>query len=448
MSLAPLFAPRSVAVVGASPDPGRPGGIVLRNLRAFRGRLYPVNPHHREIGGLPSFPTLSDLPEPVDLAVLLRPAAELPRLLAEQGDRIRCAVVVSAGFAETGAVALQEELLRVARERGVRILGPNCLGVYNPYQRLDTLFLPRERLRRPRKGNVAIVAQSGALLVCLLEALARAGQGISCAVNYGNAADIDAAELFDHLAADPRTEVVVAYLEAVGEGRRFLATARQLANRKPLLVLKGGKGAGGQAAACSHTGRLAGRYDVFTSLLRQEGIQEVTDLDALLDATLALARQRPRPGRRVAIVTNAGGLGVLAADECGRQWLELTPLPPAVRERLQGVFPAFYTVANPIDLTGQVRDEEFRTVLAALGDAYDGFLIIAHSGVAGVGPGLAAIVSEFHHAVARPVVVCLPPGGIAGQLGRALQRGGIPVYPTPERGVRGLQALLAGEGAP
>ncbi|RNC67399.1 MAG: CoA-binding protein [Desulfuromonadales bacterium] len=443
-----LFTPRSIALIGASPDAGHLGGVVFSNLRAFRGRLYPVNPRHREIGGIVAFPSIRDLPEPVDLSVILRPAAEIPHLLAEHAGRARCAVIVSAGFAETGADALQREVEQLGRELGIRLMGPNCLGVFNPYRRLDTFFLPHDRFRRPRRGNVAVVSQSGALLVCLLEALARAGRGVSRGINYGNAVDIDAPDLFDYLADDPETGVVIAYLESVGDGRRFMAAAAALERRKPLIILKAGKGAGGARAAFSHTGRLAGNYEVFSSILGQFGIREAGTFEELLDATHALSRQRPAPGRRVCIVTNAGGLGVLAADECSRQGLVLSPLPADVQLRLRENLPPFYSVGNPLDLTGQVTDGEYLTALHEIQDSCDGIFVIAHTGVAGITPRLAALLADFRSLSGKPLVVLLGQGGTGAKLARLLERDGIPCYPSPERGVRGLRALLGTGGEP
>lgn len=437
-----LFSPRSVALVGASPDEMKLGGVAFRNLRAFRGKFYPVAPTIREIDGVPVFPSIADIPEMVDLSVILRPAPEIPAILAAHAGKAHCAVIVSAGFAETGQTALQEEVARIGRDLGIRILGPNCLGVFSPARRLDTFFLPTDRLKRPKKGNVAVVSQSGALLMCLLEALAQAGQGVSRGVNYGNAVDLDAPDIYDYLAGDTQTRVAVSYLESVGDGRLYVEAARALSRKKPLLVLKAGKGEGGQTAAYSHTGRLAGRYEVFSSIMRQFGIREVGDFDELLDATHALAMQGGGGGERVCIITDAGGLGVLAADECSRVGLELPTVPAEAQERLRALFPPFYALGNPVDLTGQVRDDQYLETLCEVRDSYDGFLIIAHTGVAGVTPRIAQLLCGFRRECDKPLVVCMPKGGIGAKVGRLLEKGGIPVYFTPEHAARGLRALL------
>jgi acyl-CoA synthetase (NDP forming) len=441
-----LFFPKSVALVGASPDPEKLGGIVLRNLMGLKGAVFPVNPRYGEILGLRSFPSAAALPETVDLSVIMRPAAEVPAILDAHRGKARFALIVSAGFAEVGARELQKEIIRIGREAGIRIVGPNCLGLYNPWHRLDTMFLPHSCLKRPRRGNVAIVSQSGAVMICLLDAIRMANTGISRAVNYGNAVDLDAPEVFEYLAGDDRSAVVVSYLESVGDGRRFLEAARYLSERKPLLILKAGKGAGGGAAAFSHTGRLAGNYEVFHSLMNHYGLHEVAGFDELLDAAKAVSYQRPGQGRRACIITNGGGSGVLAADECGRRGLALPELPEPVRDALRRVFPSFYTVANPIDLTGQVRDDDYRDALSAVRDAHDGFLVIALTGVAGVTLKLAEHLIDFRRNVGKPLVVHVAQGGVAPRLIRLLEKAGIPVYRSPERAVRGLAALL-GKGA-
>jgi acyl-CoA synthetase (NDP forming) len=437
-----LFFPRSVALVGATPDPEKLGGVVLRNLLRLKGVVCPVNPKYGEILGLRSYPSVADLPGTVDLSVILRPAAEVPALLDAHRGKARFVLIVSAGFAEVGANDLQAEIIRIGREGGLRLVGPNCLGLYNPRHRLDTMFLPHACLKRPKRGNVAVVSQSGAVMICLLDAIRMANTGISKVVNYGNAVDLDAPEVYEYLAEDDDTAVVVSYLESVGDGRRFLEAARFLSERKPLLILKAGKGAGGGAAAFSHTGRLAGNYEVFHSLMNHYGLREVACFDELLDAAKAVSYQRPTTGKRVCIITNGGGSGVLAADECSRRGLELPPLSDEVRQGLRGAFPSFYTVANPVDLTGQVRVDDYREALFGVRDDFDGFLVIALTGVAGVTLRLADHLREFREKVGKPLVVHIAQGGVAPRLIRLAERAGIPVYQSPERAVRGLAALL------
>ncbi len=456
-SVAPLFEPKSIALVGAAHTEMRLGGVVLKNLLSFKGQVYPVNPKYDELMGIRSYRNISDIPEPVDLALILRPAPEVPEILREFKGRARCVIVMSSGFAEVGETALQEEVKRIGKESGIRVVGPNCMGLYNPHRSLDTFFLPKERLQRPKKGNVAVVSQSGAVLSCLLGALRDANAGLSKAVGYGNAVDVAESDLYEYLADDQKTDVVISYIESVDDGRRFIESARRLVRNKPLLILKSGKGASGQAAAFSHTGRLAGRYEVFQSIVRQSGLREVSDFDEFMDATKALSYQKPLKksitslpvGRmhgkivnRVCIITNGGGSGVLAADECMRQGLDVVGISKEKKARLQHLFPNFFVVNNPVDLTAQVRDEDYVAVLDELADDYDGFVIIALPNVFGITDNLGYAVAEAKKKLGKPLTANIAQSGITRKIISALERANIPVYPSPERAVRGLKALL------
>ena len=441
--LGPLFEPRSIALVGAAHTEKKLGGVVLKNLLSFGGEVYPVNPKYDELMGIRTYRKVLDIPAPVDLALILRPAHEVPDILRDFGGRAKCVIVMSSGFAEVGETGLQEEVKRAGKEFGFRIVGPNCMGLYNPYRKLDTFFLPPERLHRPKKGNVAVISQSGAILSCLLGAVKNARAGVSKAIGYGNAVDVSESDLYEYFSSDESTEVVVSYLESVIDGRRFIRSAQGLSEKKPLLVLKSGKGASGQAAAFSHTGRLAGRYEVFHSIVKQWGIREVADFDELLDATKALSYQRRSRGDRVCIITNGGGSGVLAADECMRQGLEVPAISGEKKERLGHLFPDFFVVNNPVDLTAQVRDEDYVATLGELRDEYDGFLIIALPNVFGITEKLGSLLAAAKSGLGKPVVAHIAESGITNRITSQLEKARVPVYPSPERAVRGLKALLS-----
>ncbi len=441
-SLDPFFKPGSIALIGASHTEIKLGGVILKNLLKFKGKVYPINPKYSELMGVKAYPAVKDIPETVDLALIIRPAHEVPGILREFKDKTRCVIVMSSGFAEIGETSLQEEVRKVGREMGLRILGPNCMGVFNPRHSLDTFFLPGERLPRPKKGNIAVVSQSGAILSCILTAVKEENAGVSKAVGYGNAIDIDEADLYEYLSYDRETRVVVSYIESVGDGRKFVEKAKKLSMKKPLIVLKSGKGPGGQAAAYSHTGRLAGRYEVFHSILKQFGIRESADFDELIDAAKALSYQKISPGKRILIVTNGGGSGVLAADECMRQGIDVVRLTEERKRKLAAIFPDFYGINNPIDLTAQVKDEDYVTALSELREDYDGFLVIALPNVLGITEKLPLLMKEIKGKLGKPLVFHIPPGGIAKKLTRMLERAKIPVYPSPESAVKGLAALL------
>ena len=437
-----LFNPGSIALIGASHTEKKLSGAILKNLLRFRGKVYPVNPKYKKIMGLKAYASLSELPEPVDLTIIIRPAHEISKILKEHERKAKCAIIVSSGFAEIGEYKLQDEIKRIARDTGIRILGPNCMGVYNPYHKLDTFFLSRERLKRLKKGNMAVVSQSGAVLSCIFDALGSANIGISKAVNYGNAVDIDESDLYEYFIRDEYSDIVISYIESLGNGRKFVEKAKELSEKKAFLLLKSGKGSSGQAAAYSHTGRLAGRYEVFHSILRQFGIKEAMDFDELVDTAKAISYQKTSRGNRVLIITNGGGSGVLASDECIKQGLVVAKLPENRIEKLGKMFPKFYTISNPFDLTAQVKDEDYVASLNELKDDFDGFLIIALTGVMGVTERLGKMMKNLKAGIGKPIVFHIAHGGVSRKLTAILEKAGIPVYPSPERAVKVLKALL------
>src|SRR3989339_767317 len=452
MSLDSLFKPKSIALIGAAHTEEKLGGVILKNLLKFKGSVYPVNPNYSELMGLKAYPSARDIPEPVDLTIIMRPAAEVPQILRELAGKAKSVIIASSGFAEIGENEIQNEVIKAGKEIDARILGPNCMGIYNPSHRLDTFFLPDERLKRPKKGNVAGVSQSGAILSCLLGALETSNTGVSKAIGYGNAIDINEADIYEYLANDKSTGVVISYIESLGDGRKFIEKAKVLSEKKPLLILKAGKGVSGQAAAFSHTGRLAGKYEVFHSILRQFGVREVEDFDVLIDATKALAYYPSVSplakggikggGDRVLIITNGGGSGVLAADECMRQGLEVAKLPDDKADKLRKIFPHFYGINNPIDLTAQVMDKDYVTALNELKDDYDGFLVIALSNVLGITERLPEMIKACRANMNKPIVFHIAQSGISKKLTALLEKAKIPAYSSPEKAARALKALL------
>ncbi len=437
-----FFRPRTIALIGASESEEKLGGVILKNLLKFKGRIYPVNPKHDEIMGLRSYPSLRSVPESVDLTIIMRPASEVPQILRDISDRTKCVIISSSGFAEIGQIELQDEVKMIGREKGLRILGPNCMGLFNPHHNLDTFFLPYSRLQRPKKGNVAVVSQSGAILSCILGSLKLSNIGVSIAVGYGNAVDVDESDIFEYLINDIRTDVVIAYIESLADGRKFIERASLLSEKKPFILIKAGKGISGQAAAFSHTGRLAGRYEVFRSIIKQFGIKEVADLDEMIDAAKALSYQGYSKGKRVCIITNGGGSGVLAADECMRQGFDVSPLPEEKKKEFREIFPYFYGINNPLDLTAQVKDDDYVLALKELKEYYDGFIVIALPNVLGITEGLSRKIVEMNDIINKPITFHIAHSSITKKLTSLLERNKIPVYPSPEKAVRGLKAIL------
>ena len=363
-----LFAPRSVAVVGASDDRLKWGGSLLHNLidGGFAGPIYPVNGRGGTVQGLPAHPGLAEVPDTPDLALIAVRAEQVNAVLEQCGQRgITAALVVAAGFAEAGeaGAALEAELIETARAAGVTLVGPNCMGLLSAHSRLHAVgFLEL----RPNAGALSIVSQSGNIGVQLVTRAERRGVGIDKYVSVGNQASTSALDVLDALGDDDSTAAALVYLEATGDGRRFIDVMRRITPKKPVVVLRGGLTEFGCRAAASHTGAMAGSAEVFMAAAHQTGCLVRTGPDESLDLALCLSAL-PRPaGRRVAVMTLGGGWGVLAADEVARNGLELAPLEPAVLAALDELLPGYWCRSNPIDLVAAVGPDLASRVITVL----------------------------------------------------------------------------------
>jgi acetyltransferase len=444
--LQPLLAPRGVALVGATERPGALGEIVHRNLAAagLQGPLYAVNPKHATIGGRRAYARLTDLPEKVQLAVIVTPARTVPGILRDAGAAgIKAAVVLSSGFAEAGeaGAALQAEMLQAARAAGVRVLGPNCLGVMRTDVGLNATFARTYA----HAGKLALVSQSGALCGAILDWAHSAQVGFSSVISLGGAADVDFGELLDFLAADPATEAILMYVEGIHDARRFMSALRAAARAKPVIALKVGRYASGSRAASSHTGALVGSDAVFDAALRRGGAVRVKTYIQLFAAARVLATGLFPPGERLAIVTNGGGPGVVAADSATENAVPLAELSPATLKLLDEKLPAQWSRGNPIDILGDAPPERFAAATAAaLADPGVDALLALYSPVAVTEPPAAA------HAVAQAARGSRKPV-LAGWLGdinpnesrKYLEDQGIPNFYTPENAVEAFSFLCA-----
>ncbi len=448
-----FFYPETVALIGASGKPGAFSHEMLRNLvTRFKGKVYAVNPKYKEILGVPSYPSILDIPDPVDLAVIAVRAQRVPQALEEAGKkRVRGAIIVAGGFAEAGEEGerLQEAVVSIAKRYRVRIVGPNCIGVYNAVNGLDTFFLPPEKMRRPPKGYIAVVSQSGAYLTTMMDWLSSEGVGIVKAINIGNKADVDEAEIIGYYASQEFVRAIMVYMEGVspGRGRALVEAVRRARdNGKKVVVLKGGKTSYGARAAKSHTAALAGDYAVFSSILREAGAVVAETPTEFVDIAKALSfmgHLEPR-GRRVLVVTNAGGPGVLATDELSRRGLVLPQTPRDAVEELSKLLPPIVALGNPVDLTGQASDEDYQLVLEKLAgrSEFDSILVIAPVQPATMTIRVADIIADTVWRVKKPATV-MTIGADYGELVKEyLDSRGIPAYPLPDRAAYSLWALI------
>ena len=369
--LTPLFTPRAVAVIGASSDPTKWGGSLMRNLvdGGFDGPIYPVNGRGGEVCGRPAFRSIADLPEAPDLALVALGAVHVNAVIEQCGERgIPVALVVAAGFAEAGeeGAAAEAELVRTARDSGVTLIGPNCMGLLATHNRLHAVgFLEL----RPQPGGLSIISQSGNIGVQLVTRAERRGIGIDKYVSVGNQASTSALDVLDALADDPQTTAALVYLEGIGDGRRFIDVMRRITRKKPVVVLRGGLTEYGRRAAASHTGAMAGSTDVFMAAARQTGCLVRTGPDESMDLALCLSALPLPGGRRVAVMTLGGGWGVLAADEVARNGLELAPLEPGVLAALDELLPGYWCRNNPVDLVAAIGPDVSSRALTVLAES-------------------------------------------------------------------------------
>lgn len=439
-----LFAPRSVAVVGASRDERAVGRMVLDNVLqgGFAGAVYPVNPKADEIAGLTCYPDVDALPETPDLCVIAVPAPAVECVVRQCAHRgVPAAVIISAGFKETGpeGAALERAVIAAARSSGLRIVGPNCLGVIVPGARLNASFAPT----MPAAGNVAFVSQSGALGTAFLDHAAAQNLGLSHFVSLGNKADVDEADVFRAWAADDTVDVVVAYIEAVRDGKRFIEAAREVSGSKPLVVLKAGLSDAGARAVSSHTGSLAGSRSVYEAALRKAGAIQVRTAQELFDVARALSTQRtPRAGG-VCIVTNAGGPAIIATDAAEEAGLPLASLSDETTRRLRETLPPAASVYNPVDVLGDAGPDRYAAALSAVSnDPAVGSVLAVLTPQAMTDPiGVAGAVADVARRSGLTTVAAFMGGDRVADGIRLLREAGIPDYPFPERAIRVLDLI-------
>ena len=439
-----LLRPRSVALIGASPDPGKVGHVLARNLaEQFQAPFYFVNPKHMSLLGKPCWPDVASLPAAPDLAVICTPASTVPPLVAELGARgCRSAIVVSAGFGEsgTGGAALQQALLDAARPYNLRIVGPNCIGVLNPPLGLNASFSHAAALA----GHTAFVTQSGALLAAVLDWARPRGIGFSHMISLGDMADVDFGDLLDWLAGDGNTRAILLYVEGIHHARKFMSAARAAARIKPVIVVKSGRHAEAARAAATHTGALAGADEVYAAAFRRAGMLRVPDLASLFAAADVLTLHEPPHGDRLAILTNGGGMGVMATDELMERGGRLATLDPMTLQALDAVLPATWSHGNPVDVIGDADGARYRAALEVLLKDRNLDAVLAlycPTGVSDPDEIAAAVAGIAAHRGHAPILASWVGGEAVSVARHRLSEQRVPSFDTPEEAVRAFMYL-------
>jgi len=443
-----IMSPRSIAVVGATNRLGSVGLAVFRNIlnAGFQGVLYPVNPKAKYVQSVKAYPKLMDVPDEVDLAVVIVPAEIVCPILEEAGQkRARGAIVVSAGFKEVGGhgVELENRVKQVAAKYGICLVGPNCLGVINNSEnvRMNASFATK----MPKQGNIAFISQSGALCTAVLDYAEGRDIGFSKFVSFGNKADVNETDLLRYLKDDPDTDVILMYLEDISHGRAFLETAREITwqAQKPMLAIKSGRSAEGARAAASHTGSLVGSDSSYDALFYQSGILRVEGVDELFNHAIAFSKQPIPKGNRIAIVTNAGGPGIMATDAAIRHNLKIATLSEQTKKKLKKELPPTASVENPVDVIGDATHERYEAAIRhiLMDENVDGAIVILSPQAMTDIMETAEIVPHVVKDIDKPVL-CSFMGIVDVSEGvKYLQKHGIPNYAFPEAAVRSMASM-------
>ncbi|MBI4382591.1 MAG: bifunctional acetate--CoA ligase family protein/GNAT family N-acetyltransferase [Nitrospinae bacterium] len=442
--LYPMFAPRTVAVIGATERPNSIGRTVLWNLisSSFGGTVFPINPSRPNVMGIKAYPNIAAAPEPIDLAVVATPAETVPGVVGEcAAAGVKGAIVISAGFKETGAqgAELEKKVLERARSARMRIIGPNCLGVMSPLTGLNATFARRMAL----PGNVGFLSQSGALCTAILDWSFRANVGFSAFVSIGSMLDVGWGDLIDFLGDDRRTESIVIYMETIGDARAFLSAAREVALSKPIIVIKAGRTEKAAKAAASHTGSLAGSDEALDAAFRRCGVLRVESIDELFYMAQALSKQ-PRPkGPRLAVLTNAGGPGVIAADALIHAGGELARLSEQTLKELDGILPPSWSRGNPVDILGDASPQRYAQALRAVAKEpnADGLLVILTPQAVTDPTQTAEYLKPFGATEGKPVLASWMGGADVLPGLSILHSANIPTFPYPDLAARAFNYM-------
>jgi acetyltransferase len=439
-----IFKPKSIAVVGASNKIGSAGYRIFRNLigSGYEGVVYPVNPNHESIQGVQAYPTIKDLPKVVDLAIISTPSITVPDVLEECGKRgIKGIIIISAGFKEIGeeGLKLEKKLSDIKKKYGLRIIGPNCVGITIPHLNLNATFAAS----MPGKGNIALFSQSGAICGAILDWAAFTNVGFSSFVSVGSMLDVDFGDLIDYFGMDMYTRSILLYVESITNAKKFMSAARSFARAKPIVVIKSGRFSEGAKAASSHTGALAGEDAIYDAAFKRAGVVRVKEIEDLFGCSSILAKQ-PRPtGPNLALITNAGGPGVLATDAVIEQGGKLAQLSKETIEKLNQILPQYWSKGNPIDILGDADEDRYQKVIEiCLADKnIDGLLILCVPQVMTSPRILAERMIDLVKKSTKPIITSFLGEESVYYARQILNKNNVPTYPTPEEAVEAYMYL-------
>jgi len=446
-----FFNPTSVVVVGVSRNTRKFGHVIFKNFLEsnLRAEIYPVNPKVDKILGKKCYKSISDVPGAIDLVVLAIANNYVLDAVKECAQKnVKGIIIIAGGFSEIGPEGkdLELQILKVAQENNIRLIGPNVIGIYDPYSGVDTLFLPRYRLLRPKKGKIAFISQSGAFGSAILDYAGSQGVGISKFVSIGNAIDVDAIDVMEYLENDENTNTIMMYLEGIEEkeGRDFYDIIKRVSVKKPIILLKGGITEQGQKAASSHTGSISSKVEILKAVFKQTGVLQANDALELFDIARLLSASTLPKGRGIAIITNAGGFGVLTTDHLIGEGLDLAKLSNKTLEFLKSKMPPAVIISNPTDLIGDADTERYKMALNnILADPnVDLVILIILLSLSYVESDIIDIINAAKIEHGKPIVVTTIGGDFTQMMVRMMEENQIPTFPNPKRTVNATHALI------
>ncbi|MBI5797345.1 CoA-binding protein [Candidatus Woesearchaeota archaeon] len=435
-----FFTPKSIAVIGASKEENKVGHIIFKNLyKTFK--TFAVNLNTKEILGEKAYPSVKKIKEKIDLAIIAIPAEFVLQAVQQCGEHdIKHIIIVSSGFKEIGNERLEYELSKLLTKYNIKSIGPNCLGVFDAHSALDSLFLPQEKLTRPKAGGISFISQSGAVGSAVLDLLAGENVGFAKFISYGNGTNISETELLEYLGKDKQTKVICMYIEGVKEGKKFMDIAKKI--NKPIIVIKGGKTEQGAKAAMSHTGSLAGSYDIYKGAFKQSKIIIADSLDEMFHIAKLFEKLQTPKGKRIQVITNGGGYGILTIDALGLNNLQLAQMSSTSHAFLKHHVPKLVIISNPMDLVGDVTNERYGLALniCAKDKNIDILLVV----VLHQTPLINKQITEVFRKVqgGKPIIVISTGGTTTKEISATLENINIPVFEFPEEAVHAIKKWL------
>ncbi|MHA1298390.1 MAG: acetate--CoA ligase family protein [Candidatus Helarchaeota archaeon] len=446
-----FFKPKYVAVVGVSSETRKFGHVIFKNFMEsnINAKVFPVNPKINNVLGYRCYKSIIDIPEPLDLVIIAISHKAVLNVMKECAQKkVKGVIIIAGGFSEIGEEGkkLENEIIKIATENNIRVIGPNVIGIYDPYYGVDTLFLPRYRLLRPKRGKIAFISQSGAFGSALLDYAASQGTGISKFISIGNAIDVNAIDALEYLEADPNTNCIMIYIEGIKskKDKNFYEIVKRVSLRKPIIVLKGGITDKGQKAAASHTGSISSQTEILQAVFKQTNVIQAENTLELFDMARVLSSSYRPAGRNIAILTNAGGFGVLTTDHLIKQGFDLTTLSNKTIESLKSKMPSAVIISNPMDLIGDATTKRYELALNAILEDpnVDLVILIILLSLSFVESDIIDVIHAAKIKYRKPIIVCTIGGDFTQMMMKMMEENEIPTFPNPKRTVAAVKALI------